>query len=174
MAFWNRNKKNTDVPAEIQEYYQAERRERTGIAWLLALGTLLVTIILALAIFFAGRWVWRTVTNNDDSQTKTTQTDQGSSNTQGSGSNNGAGSSEGNATPPDEENSTSQNNDSDADDSHSPNALPADQTDGSQSATTPTTGSDIPETGPGNMVAVFAVTSVLGYLAHRRYILARK
>ena len=177
MAFWNRNKKNTDVPAEIQEYYQIERRERTGIAWLLAIGTLLLTIILAMVIFFAGRWVWRAVAGNNDTRTeisKTTQNGQGSGDKQGSSSNRGGSSNNGSGAQGSEENNTSQNNQTEAGNaSGSSTSTPPDDTDESQ-ASTPTTGSDIPETGPGNIVAVFAVTSVLGYMAHRRYLLARK
>lgn len=58
---FNRRKNQSSVPDEIQEYYQSERRERTGIAWLLALGTLIVTVILAVILFFGGRWIYRTV-----------------------------------------------------------------------------------------------------------------
>src|SRR5690606_30756787 len=66
MALFKRNTKNkNEVPAEIQEYYQAEKRDRTGIAWLLAIGTLIVTILLAAGIFFAGRWAYRKITGND-------------------------------------------------------------------------------------------------------------
>ncbi|HTE21467.1 MAG TPA: hypothetical protein VK674_00310 [Candidatus Limnocylindria bacterium] len=65
MALFNRNNR-TNVPAEIQEYYQTERRERAGIAWLLALGTLVVTILLTAGIFFAGRWTYRKVAGDDN------------------------------------------------------------------------------------------------------------
>lgn len=70
MALFKRNKKNTDVlPQEVREYYQTERRERTGMAWLLAIGTLLVTFIIAAALFFGGRWAYRAVFGNDDNKT---------------------------------------------------------------------------------------------------------
>lgn len=64
MAIWpfNRNQNQSeDIPQEVQDYYQAEKREKVGIAGLLALGTLLVTIILSMGLFFGGRWVYRTV-----------------------------------------------------------------------------------------------------------------
>jgi cytoskeletal protein RodZ len=73
MALFNRRKQNTDVlPEEVREYYQSERRERTGVAWLLAVGTLIATFVIAAALFFSGRWVYRTVFNNDDNKNKTT------------------------------------------------------------------------------------------------------
>jgi len=65
MAIFNRRNNQANVPAEIQEYYQAERRERAGVAWLLAIGTLVVTILLAVGIFFGGRWVYRSITDNN-------------------------------------------------------------------------------------------------------------
>jgi len=67
--FNRRNRNQTNVPTEIQEYYQTERRERAGVAWLLAGGTLVATVLLAAAIFFAGRWVYRTAFDNDDPKT---------------------------------------------------------------------------------------------------------
>ena len=70
MAFNFRRSKKTDaqVPEEVQQYYQSERRERTGVAWLLALGTLLITLAIAFALFWAGRWVYRAITDGDDGQ----------------------------------------------------------------------------------------------------------
>src|SRR5690606_28125129 len=77
---FNRNRNVDGVPAEIQEYYQTERRERTGVAWLLALGTLIITVGLAGLLFFGGRWIYRTVANNNDDSTETTsQTEQSES-----------------------------------------------------------------------------------------------
>lgn len=58
MAIFKR-KPQANVPVEIQEYYQTERRERAGVAWLLALGTLVMTVVLAAAIFYGGRWAYR-------------------------------------------------------------------------------------------------------------------
>lgn len=70
MAWFNRRKQNTDVlPQEVREYYQTERREKSGMAWLLAVGTLLVTFIIAAGLFFGGRWAYRTVFNHNDKKT---------------------------------------------------------------------------------------------------------
>lgn len=74
MALFNRRKKNTDVlPEEVREYYQSERRERAGVAWVLAIGTLLLTFLIAAGLFFGGRWVYRTVFNNDDKKPTASQ-----------------------------------------------------------------------------------------------------
>ena len=71
MALFSRKKSvtQTSIPAEVQDYYQAERRERTGVAWLLAIATLVVTIILALVLFFGGRWLYREVRGTDQNTT---------------------------------------------------------------------------------------------------------
>lgn len=74
MALFNRRTNKNDVlPEEVRDYYQAERRERTGRAWLLALATLLVTFLIAAGLFFGGRWLYRTIFDrNDNKATNTT------------------------------------------------------------------------------------------------------
>ncbi len=57
MALLRRNKTTApDMPPEVDDYYQAEKRDRKGAAWLLGLGALLVTVALVLGLFF-----WRPV-----------------------------------------------------------------------------------------------------------------
>lgn len=71
---WPFNRNRTDknsVPKEVQDYYQAERRERVGIAWVLALVTLVVTVLLALGLFFGGRWAYRQIFDKNDSPSVT-------------------------------------------------------------------------------------------------------
>jgi hypothetical protein len=63
-----------NLPTEIKEYYQTERRERVGVAWLLALGTLVLTLILATGLFFGGRWAYRKLAGSDN-KPETAQTD---------------------------------------------------------------------------------------------------
>lgn len=66
---WNRNRTRpapTQVPTEVQEYYESTRKERTGTAWLLTLATFLITVILAVALFFGGSWIYQRFTSNDD------------------------------------------------------------------------------------------------------------
>lgn len=81
MALWpfNRNKSEdiSNVPEEIQEYYQAEHRERVGLAWLIAFLTLVVTVLVVTGVFFGGRWVYRKLANSDNKKEPTTaQNDQ--------------------------------------------------------------------------------------------------
>lgn len=70
MALFNRKKDDHDVlPAEVRDYYKSEQRTRTGKAWILAVVTLLVTFLIAAALFFGGRWVYRTIFSNDEEAT---------------------------------------------------------------------------------------------------------
>ena len=64
--FKSRKQANSPHPEEIREYYQAERRERAGMAWLLAIGTLLLTFLIAAGLFFGGRLAYRALFDNDN------------------------------------------------------------------------------------------------------------
>jgi uncharacterized membrane protein (DUF485 family) len=55
-------------------YYQ--QRELKPMAWLLAIVTFVVTLLLILILFFAGRWAWNKIFGNDSSNTENTTTTQ--------------------------------------------------------------------------------------------------
>lgn len=78
MVKWpfRRNRTEDSVPQEIQEYYQSEKRERVGVAWMLALATLVVTVLLALGIFYGGRWAYRAVFDDDKNENTPTEQEQ--------------------------------------------------------------------------------------------------
>jgi hypothetical protein len=72
MGLFNRNKSQTIT--ELEDYY-ANKRNRTGMAWLMAFLSLLVTVAVIAALFFGGRWLYRTLVDNDsDSSSTTTST----------------------------------------------------------------------------------------------------
>ena len=157
-----------EVPEEIQDYYQTERRERAGVAWLLAFGTLVVTILLAGGIFFGGRWAYRKFDGNDDKTPQVAQNDQeekeratesanDKKETEQSPSNSGGQGGQGNAVQGDESNNNT---------NPTPSPTPTPPT------PTPATGDasgDLPGTGPSSTLTVFFAVSVLGYLIHRFY-----
>jgi hypothetical protein len=62
MALFNRRKDQTI--SDLEDYY-ANRNNRTGMAWLMAFLSLLVTIGIVGALFFGGRWVYRTLTDDN-------------------------------------------------------------------------------------------------------------
>jgi cytoskeletal protein RodZ len=68
MSILNRFKKtpvNPSLPPEIQAYSQAERRERMGVAWLVGIVSLIVSLILIVLLFLGGRWVFRKIAHKD-------------------------------------------------------------------------------------------------------------
>lgn len=163
---FRRNKQDqTDVPAEIQEYYQTGRRERTGVAWLLALGTLLLTIGLATLLFFGGRWLYRTVANRGDNNngntSQVTQSPTDTTTEERQADNTGGGDTGGNNTGT---SSTNTDNSGSTQGSQTTPSTPA--TPSTPRTTTPTTGDGLPSTGPGNVVGLFAATTAVAGTAH--------
>ncbi len=155
MALFSRFRRNktdqTGMPTEVRDYYKAEGRERTGLAWLLALATLLVTVLVVLGLFLGGRWAFRKLKDNNKPAPVAVQNENKDE-----------------AEKPKDE---PQNNPST---SQPVPATPAPSPTGSTSTPAPQTqtpaNGSIPNTGPGDNVAIFVAVSVLGYLAHRRFL----
>lgn len=146
---WNRNRTRpteAKVPAEVEEYYQSTHKERVGVAWLLALATLILTLLIAVGIFFAGRWAFRTITHRGDDASQTQTENPATQETP----NDGAGSSNATASnPPGNQSAPSSNTNNGSSNSSSPQT-PA-QGQPSSGSTTPSTGPstpEIPHTGP--------------------------
>ncbi len=151
MALFRRNKtEQAGVPAEVQDYYQAEGRQRTWVAWVLAVATLFVTVVVVLAIFIGGRWTYRKLKDSDKPAPVAVQQD-----TAPDASKASTATSDTNSTPP-QTSSTSTNQPSSPSQTSNPSAV--------------TKNSDLPKTGPGDTLAVFALACVIGYLAHRRFL----
>ena len=132
----SKNKGNKVAP-ELEQYYTTERRERIGLAWLLALATLLATVAVVLGLFFAGRWVWHKI---DGKGTKPETTSQG----------------ENTSVTLNEPTDTSSAEDT-TPTTPSPTPVP--------STTTPNTtaqNSNLPSTGPGGTIAAFVISTALG------------
>lgn len=67
MAFFKRQRADTDIP-ELQEYYAAKRANNSASAWALALLSLIVTVAVIMGAFFGGRWAWRKLKGNDNAK----------------------------------------------------------------------------------------------------------
>lgn len=188
MALFNRNNR-TSVPEEIQEYYETERRERKGVAWLLAIGTLIVTILLAVAIFFAGRWVYRQIAGNDDQPTQVAQNDQNQQTPSSSDNSDSNDSNEDRQESSDDSRNTGgtdsqqgsdsteradESSDGQVDDEAATTDEPASSggstDDSADDQAMARTGDDMPATGPEDTLAIFVAVAVLGYLGHRAYL----
>jgi cytoskeletal protein RodZ len=176
--FRRKSSTTSNVPPEVAEYYQAERRDRTGMAWLMTLFALLLTVIIVLGLFLAGRWLYRTV-RGDDVPTVTTTQNQGGSEQAKDGSVEPSESNRDNdsASPTEEttrEPESSQNStDSREPSSTAPSREPETQSpatnepearDGGE--TTKTTQDELANTGPGETAAaLFVVVTVAIYAA---------
>lgn len=139
MRIWPfKRRKNDALPEEVQEYYQSTSRERTGVAWLLAAGTLVATIVLAVVLFFGGRTIYRLFTDDKkpESTAQVQNTNQDKSST---------------SKPTDDANKNQDSTSTDKDQV----AIPSDDvTDGTPAtdqspATGPSTPTEVPDTGPG-------------------------
>lgn len=152
---WNRNKSTIDVqvPPEVEEYYQSTQKDRRGMAWLLALATLILTILVAIALFFGGRWVYRAITG-DDSDAGSSQVDQ-EVNSNSDSLNDSTNDSIDGQTSSDQDSSSSSDNgagdDSSSDDQTTADDIPSENNSPQTPTQTPVTGpseSAIPRTGP--------------------------
>jgi cytoskeletal protein RodZ len=133
---FRRNKSNDQLPEEVRDYYQSEQRDRTGRAWLLAIVTLVVTFLLAAALFFGGRWVYRAAFGDDKKPATTTETITGNNDAEGQVSDSAAQTGTSTPTP------TSAPSTTNAPSASSATAAPA---------ATPNTGpSALVDTGPGD------------------------
>lgn len=72
--FNRRTQNNSNLPPEIQAYAQAEHRERVGMAWLVGLVSLVVTVLVLAGLYFGGSWVYRKLSQKDRT-TDTAQSD---------------------------------------------------------------------------------------------------
>lgn len=139
MAIWPFNKKKLDqsmLPDEVSEYYKEEKGESGRRSWVSALLTVAITALLAVVLFFGGKWVYQSIFGNNDesNETQTAQQDQTENVNQGNQDKSS--------------DSTTDNNDSTAvaDD----DAVDKTPSSGADSESTPTTGAnEIPDTGPG-------------------------
>lgn len=183
MRLFRRSKSTqSNVPLEVAEYYQAERKERHGVAWLMTLVTLLVTAAIVVGFFLAGRWAYRTLKHHDTpSATKTTsnegkKSDSSESKTSSDSANSNSGSS---TTPPASE-TPAQSTPADEGAGESAEHNSGTDTAPSESSPAPTTPAPAPSesalanTGPGDTATLlFVFTSALTYVAYR-YKLARQ
>lgn len=169
MALFGRKQPDIDsVPQEVQDYYQSERRERTGVAWLLALATLVVTLLLAVGLFYGGRWVYRTAFKQDKApQTaQPTATTPATTNISLDGPDEDQASSRPASTPQSTPSTSPSPSPSPAS-SSTPSPTPTSTPTPSPSVASSTNRSALVNTGPGDAAMVFIVATVAGIVAYR-------
>lgn len=165
MAIFKRRKNQT--VAELEEYY-ASKQTRTGMAWVMAVVSLVITILVVSALFFGGRWIYRSFT--DDNLQVTVSENNGTDSRA-----DGFGDSE-------EESETGENFPSVVSDEAASTTTPSSSNPVASAPSVPTTpstpatgGSNIPNTGPGEVLIIAPlVTMIAGYLISRKYQLQNK
>jgi len=173
MAWFKKNDTEIeDIPEEIQGYYDSERKQRASVAWALAFFSLILTLAVATGVYYGGRAVYRRVKDKDNTSVATT------SPTAPSAPNETAEPTpkiEDIASPTDtgEEQTPTQSSTppSTTPQPSAQNSQPAPST--SQPAPQPSTpqvaGSStqaLPNTGPANVIAIFAITSLVSGISY--------
>ena len=66
---WPFKRKSVDkkLPVEMQEYFNAQKLDRVWMAWLLAFAALVGTLVVAIGVFFGGKWVYKATFKPADS-----------------------------------------------------------------------------------------------------------
>jgi cytoskeletal protein RodZ len=77
---FRRNKQKSVLPEEVKAYYQSENRQKRGLAVGLAFVALVVTVLVAAALFFGGRFAYNQIWGNDEKQDSNTGQEQTSDN----------------------------------------------------------------------------------------------
>lgn len=135
------------MPPELNEYYQAEKRQQTAVTWLLGFATLAVTIAIAFGLFLSARWIVQKVRNNPSKSPETTQ-QQGSGNDQDGEATGATGTTPTNVAA----------------------GSGTGRVDAGGAATAPRTSvpnSTLPSTGPTETLVVFFVATLAGTFAYR-------
>lgn len=145
MAIFNRKKQPTTGIPEVERYYDAERRERSGMAWILALVSVAGVALLLIGLFFGGRYLYRKVTN-DKKPAITAQVQ---------------------STPDEKENSSNQKGTSSTSTTTpSVTATPA-VTPPTPPTSSQTQSGTLANTGPESLIPIFLVTTIAGTLVYQ-------
>lgn len=75
MAWFRRKTDDSEVLPELEQYYEAERRERAGLSWLLALVSVACVALVIIGLFFSGKWLYGRLTKDSGDATTTVQTE---------------------------------------------------------------------------------------------------
>lgn len=160
MAKWSLKNRNNDttgkvpqMPPELSDYYNAEKRDRRWATWLLGFATLIVTVLLAVLLFMGSRWIYRQIKNDDSSTPVITQNEPTENNDNDSGK-----SSDDNSSDKDHGPSIAGNTDNNSE----PEGVVTDEA--------AVTDSPLPDTGPGDLIAIFLAVSLLATLLHGQFL----
>ena len=177
MSWFRRtNRVVEDVP-ELRDYY-AQRQESHNVGWLMALGTLLITVVVALAVFMGGKWIYDRIAGNDDSPSVTISTNDGEFDGQIREENIADGEPTTTSTSQSGQNSTGSvaiTPQTSSTSSSTPNTPSTTSSSGQQSgsATTQGASTEIPNTGAGSVALLFIVTAFVAATGREIFAYAR-
>lgn len=180
-----RKKVDKSVLPEVDQYYQAEKLDRAWLAWVLAIVSIAFVVLLLVGLFFAGKWAFNAITNDDTSEVATTN-EETTELPSFDGGQDANGSVEGDSSEQDQEPETVSGENADeptTSDEGAVNDTPVQTETPSQPSSTPQTGpgdeevasvntDDLPSTGPASLATTFIVASGLAGTAH--YAVSRK
>lgn len=174
MALFNRKKDKSVLP-EVDQYYQGEKRDRTWLAWILAVVSIIVVVLILVGLFFAGKWAYNAITNDDSGDVATTD-EQDDENLPSFDGGTDEESENDDQSQNESENQTNEGTDETTEEPEGTVDAPA-QTEipSGQSSETPRTGAtdeDLPNTGPAGLATTFLVTSGIAGTAH--YVVTRR
>ena len=183
---FDRNKNNKTTIAELEEYYanQNQKKSSTIKTWLMAILSILITVLVIVLLFLAGRWLYQAVTDNDSDNSTTSETEtsndinvilptfdgdnvgRGNSSVDSSGNDSSASETNG-GTVSDQAASTSESN---ADRVAASNDSTANESStGTTAGESVAVGGEVPNTGAGEILVLAPIISgVLGYFVYRK------
>jgi cytoskeletal protein RodZ len=159
MAWFRRKESNQTVLPEIERYYEAERHERAGLAWILALVSVACVALIVIGLVFGGRWLYRKMTT-DTNKPVATQTENKTDNSS-------------NQTPANPDNDSKSNNPTspapttDSQINTPTAATPSTTQNPSTSQSTASTNNNLPTTGAESVVPAFLGATLFGALVYR-------
>ncbi|MEO8863344.1 MAG: hypothetical protein ABI354_03415 [Candidatus Saccharimonadales bacterium] len=174
MALFKRSKGVVpDMPPELTQYYKDEKRERVGVAWLLAIVTMLITLAIIVGLFVGGRWIYRKARSGNNPVPATTQKAK-DKNAVSKPTDDKDKSSEVTSTDtpenPDKDKKTSDTSASTPQpESSTPSSESKDQatTNQNNQAAAQSQSDKLANTGPGDTVALFLAVVAIGYTTHQ-------
>jgi cytoskeletal protein RodZ len=170
--FGKKNKQTTI--AELEEYYanQNQKKNRPWKAWLMAILSLLITVAVIVALFYGGRWLYRTFVEQDNSTSTTTSETNNNGidlpSFDGEFGQNGNETTDGNVNGESDQpqNGDSSSNTESQDGIVSDEAATTTESNADRLANSGGSEEDLPETGAGEILVILPVSiAILGYIA---------
>ncbi len=166
-----RKKTDTTAIPELQEYYATKGGDSTAKAWLLAFGSLFLTVAVLVGVFLGGRWIYRTVTDTDEKPTVTTQTTPTSTEAKKDAAGDNKSPATGTDVVVNNDTGTATTLISGGSSSTQPAQGVTPQQTPKQNSTAVAATTSIPNTGSGSIIALFAFTTLIGAYVYRRKLL---